>query len=91
MKSKGLRIEDPARYRIQIQGALDPQLSGRLGGMDIQAKRFEDMRMPVTILSGQLRDQAALFGVLNALYDLRLPVVSVECLEQRENELGSLK
>jgi hypothetical protein len=81
MKSKGLRVEDPASYRIQIQGALDPQLSGRLGGMDIQAQRFEDMRMPVTILSGRLRDQAALFGVLNALYDLRLPVLSVEYLE----------
>ena len=91
MKSKGLRVEDPASYRIQIQGALDPQLSGRLGGMDIQAQRFGDMRMPVTILSGRLRDQAALFGVLNALYDLRLPVLSVEYLEQRENELGSLK
>ena len=34
---------------------------------------------PVTILSGRLVDQAALFGVLNTLHDRRLPLLSVEC------------
>ncbi len=91
MKSKDLRVEDPAYYRIQIQGALDPQFSGRLGGMDIQSQRFEGLRTPVTILSGQLSDQAALFGVLSALYDLRLPLLSVECLEQIENRVESFR
>jgi hypothetical protein len=33
-----------------------------------------------TILVGRLADQAALSGVLNTLYELHLPVVSVECL-----------
>jgi hypothetical protein len=33
---------------------------------------------PVTTLVGQLRDQAALFGVLNNLYELHLPILSVE-------------
>jgi hypothetical protein len=36
----------------------------------------------VTTLEGYLRDQAALFGVLNTLYELHLPVLSVECLEK---------
>jgi hypothetical protein len=35
----------------------------------------------VTILVGHLTDQAALSGVLNTLYDLRLPLLSVECLD----------
>ena len=35
--------------------------------------------VPVTILSGRLLDQAGLLGVLNTLYDLRLPLLSVEC------------
>ena len=34
-----------------------------------------------TVLVGRLRDQAALSGVLNILYELHLPVLSVECLE----------
>jgi hypothetical protein len=33
-----------------------------------------------TILVGRLPDQAALAGILNALYDLHLPVVMAECV-----------
>jgi hypothetical protein len=35
---------------------------------------------PVTTLSGRLPDQAALLGVLNTLYDLHLPLLSMEYL-----------
>jgi len=34
--------------------------------------------LPVTTLEGDLRDQAALAGVLNTLYELHLPVISVK-------------
>jgi len=34
-----------------------------------------------TTLEGRLLDQAALTGVINTLYDLGLPLVSVECLD----------
>jgi len=33
------------------------------------------------MLSGELQDQAALVGVLNTLYDLGLPLLSVEWLD----------
>jgi len=82
MKSIGLKLEKPAEYLIQIQGSLDPQWSGRLGGLSIQTHRYDDDRLPITILSGLLLDQAALFGVLSALYDLRFPLLSVECLDK---------
>jgi hypothetical protein len=39
----------------------------------------------VTTLSGRLLDQATLCGVLSLLYDLRLPLLSVEC-EDWEDE-----
>ena len=80
MKTKGLRLENPAEYLIQIQGFLDPQWSGRLGGLSIQTQRYDDDRLPITTLSGRLLDQAALFGVLTTLYDLRFPLLTVECL-----------
>lgn len=79
MKTKGLRLENPAEYLIQIQGSLDPKWSGRLGGLSIQTQLYDD-KLPVTTLSGRLLDQAALFGVLATLYDLRFPLLTVEFL-----------
>lgn len=54
-------------------------MSDFLGGMAIQIKSGET-KFPITILNGELRDQAALAGVLNSLYELHLPVISVERL-----------
>lgn len=67
-------------YEIHIRGYLDERWSDRLGGMTISPMENET-GVTITTLIGQLPDQAALFGVLNALYDMRLPVLSVECLE----------
>jgi len=33
----------------------------------------------ITTLQGRMVDQAALFGVLNSLYGLGFPIVSVQC------------
>jgi len=38
-----------------------------------------DDEMTITILSGELMDQAALFGLLDGLYGLGFPLFSVEC------------
>lgn len=73
-------MTSPAIYRIIVRGSLDPSWSNRLGGMSISTKQFEEGETE-TILVGRLRDQAALSGVLNALYELHLPVVSADCLE----------
>jgi hypothetical protein len=39
---------------------------------------------PVTILSGELDDQAALAGVLNILYEMHLTVLMVKRMENSE-------
>lgn len=79
-----LRLYMPATYRIQVQGLLDETWSDRLGGMAITTTS-DPNGSPVTILSGRLRDQAALLGVLNALYDpLHLPLLSVEYLADEQ-------
>ena len=69
----------PATYRIRIGGYLADRWSDRLAGMDITWTNPEG-EAPVTTLCGWLADQGALLGVLNALYGLHLPVLSVECL-----------
>ena len=77
MTYQELNLDKPARYRICVKGALDPSWSGRLGGMTITTRSQEDQGM-VTTLVGRLRDQAELSGVLNTLYELHLPILSVE-------------
>ena len=65
-------------YRIEIQGDLTPW-KGRLGVLRMTIR--DDRRYGrVTILRGLVRDQAALFGVLNTIYELHLPLLRVEAL-----------
>ena len=75
-----IKFEKPGRYRIVVQGRIDPSWSDRLGGMQITTSKGEE-DAPKTTLTGNLRDQAQLSGVLNSLYDLHLPILIVECLE----------
>lgn len=77
---RALTVDQPATYRIQVVGYLDQNWSPRLGGLEINLSEKEG-KQSVTTLSGPLIDQAALFGVLKALYDMRLPLLSVQCLE----------
>ena len=74
-----LTLDTPAAYQIRIQGHLDKSWSDRMGGATIQVQS-QPPESPVTTLTGNFRDQAALAGVLNTLYDLGLPLLSVECL-----------
>lgn len=73
-----LNFDGPATYRIRVKGHLPESWSDRLGGMVISFDSRDEP--PATILCGRLLDQAALLGVLNALYGLHLPLLSVEHL-----------
>ena len=73
-------MHGPATYRVRVIGHLDATWSDRLEGMSLSESRLADGEA-VTILEGRLADQAALSGVLDTLYHLRLPVLSVDCLE----------
>ena len=74
---KDIKIWTPATYRIEVQGHLDESWSDRLVGMRITARKRLD-QTTVTTLTGRLRDQAELSGVLNRLYDLHLSILKVE-------------
>ena len=77
-------VSTPATYRICVQGHLDVKWSDYVQGMTISIE-YDESRNPVTTLTGQLLDQAAFMGVMNALYDHRLPILSVECLSIDSN------
>ena len=84
-----LSIDQPAPYRIRIKGKLAEHFSDRMGGMQISHQTQED-GSSMSTLEGELLDQAALFGVLVALYNLHHPLISVECLDINREDEGPL-
>ena len=72
-------FDSPATYRIGVQGRVPATWHDRLEGMSITISPPGSEAL-VTTLLGELSDQAALVGVLNTLYELHLPVLSVERL-----------
>ena len=75
-----LTLDTPAIYRIRVQGYLDSRWSDRPAGLTITTSSQGD-EPAVTTLDGEVLDQAALAGVLSALYNLHLPLLSVEYIE----------
>jgi hypothetical protein len=73
-------------YFILARGYLEESWSDYFGGMAIRIQRGQD-GMLLTTLSGELSDQAALMGVLNALCDHHAVVLMVgrlSSLQHRE-------
>jgi hypothetical protein len=79
----GIKFDDPACYRIQVKGLIPEDWSNRLEGMSIRQQK-SGAGDRVTTLEGSLADQAALLGVLNSVYELHLPILSVEYLKDRQ-------
>ena len=78
---KHLKLWTPATYRIEVEGVLDETWADSLAGMRISSRKRAD-QSTVTTLTGRLKDQAELSGVLNGLYELHLPILSVEILSE---------
>jgi hypothetical protein len=79
LSADDVTFDGPAIYRIRVRGKIPASWSDRLEGMAINVEASRDGRF-ITTLAGELVDQASLVGVLNSLYGLHLPVLSVECL-----------
>jgi len=62
----------PEYYEIRIKGRLDSRWSDWFASL-----RLTHLEDDVTLLSGQLPDQAALHGLLERVRDLNLTLISV--------------
>jgi len=82
---KHLKLWTPATYRIEVEGILDENWAGSLAGMRISSRKRAD-QSTVTTLTGRLKDQAMLTGVLNGLYELHLPILSVKILSENNGD-----
>lgn len=68
----------PRSYRILIGGRLDQSWSTWFDNLHIQPSATE------TSLEGQINDQAALFGILNKIRNLGLPLLAVIPLQTED-------
>jgi len=63
---------EEALYEIRVRGLLDESWSDWLDGLTIEQAHGD------TVLTGPIRDQCALHGLLVKIRDLGLPLLSVE-------------
>ena len=81
---KIVQFSAPCNYRIEVHGVLRPDWSDRFGAMRIfsqPAANTATADPAVTVLQGHVSDQAELAGILNTLYELHLPLLSVQNLD----------
>lgn len=72
----GHQFDKPTIYQIKVKGILDETWSDWFGALTIARQKDE------TLLIGQVRDQAALHGLLARIRDLGLPLLLVEQINE---------
>jgi hypothetical protein len=77
---ESVRLDQPATYRVKAQGRLDEGWSAWFDDMAVTVARSED-GAAITTLTGTVRDQAALHGLLARIRDLGLPLLSAEMVD----------
>jgi hypothetical protein len=88
LEPKRIRLDQPALYRIEVQGQLDPHWSAHFDNMECTVEAAAD-DLSVTSLYGRVADQASLHGMLNRIRDLGLPLLTVRFIQPFEEDLSS--
>jgi hypothetical protein len=83
-----LRLGQPAKYKIKIQGRLSQGWSEWFDGMTVTVER-NNKGSATTSLTGIVADQSALHGLLARIRDLGLPLLLVKHLNEGENGQGT--
>lgn len=67
-------------YTFQIAGHLDRRWEAAFAGFTI-THSYAAERHPVTLLTGPVPDQAALYGMISRLRDIGVTLISVQPIE----------
>jgi hypothetical protein len=73
---ESLQFDQTATYQIKVHGRLDERWAHWFDEMSIAFEPADDGSI-VTVLTGPVADQAALYGLINRMRDLGLPLISV--------------
>lgn len=67
----------PLKYKIVVQGVIDSNQSGYFSDMKIEKMEEGGVKNRTSLL-GEVKDQSALIGVLNGLYNMHYIIISVK-------------
>jgi len=87
--TRKLTLDRPATYQIKVPWHLDDSWQEWDERLTVTIEN-EDDHPPVTTLTGTV-DQAALQGLLRRLYSQGLPLISVNWIEPRQNDVLDVK
>jgi hypothetical protein len=82
-KDLHIAVDQSGIYRIKIQGRLSSGIQGRFDEMMVSVEQ-NPAGVPITTLTGQIADQAALHGLVARIRDLGLPLLLVELVRPIE-------
>ena len=75
-----INFTSPVCYRIHVKGYLDESWAERLNDLSIK-NQSSHTGAPIAELSGKVLDQAQLLAVLSNIYEMHLPLLSVEVMD----------
>ena len=84
--SNGREFEKPYTYQIKVKGRLGPEWSGWFDEFNISSQPDDE-----TLITGQIEDQSALYGLLGRIASLGLPLLSVIRLEDSQKNHEKIK
>jgi hypothetical protein len=80
-------VANTEEYQIKVKGWLDERWSEWFDNMTI-TNLSDSSNEPVTLFTGRVIDQAALHGLLTKIYNLGLPLLSINRIQSHDNELA---
>lgn len=81
----------PLKYEIQVSGRIDPERASWLGDLDLSIRCIPNGET-ISVMSGPVPDQAALYGIINRIRDMGLKLISIHSLEyQRKNGFSTIQ
>jgi hypothetical protein len=72
----------PGRYEIRLKGHLDSRWAAWFDGLSLTTESDG-----ITLIHGPVVDQAALYGLLQRIRDMGLPLVSVSQVEPDQSDV----
>ena len=80
---------DQANYEIRVEGHLGERWSLAFEGLEMRADYSSD-GSPITVLTGPIVDQSALYGLVARIRDLGLTLILIERLGSESDGEGNL-
>ena len=80
---------DQANYEIRVEGHLGERWSLAFEGLEMRADYSSD-GSPITVLTGPIVDQSALYGLVARIRDLGMTLLLVKYLGPKSDKEGNL-